>query len=354
MSFVLDSTSLKLEAVLAGAVSANQPEVTVTYVAYNRDGREAKPATYRTALNSASDVSILAAPSVAGVVLEPRFISIYNKDTASVTVTVKTDDGTTERIICKATLATLEVLIYENGKGWYALNTSGAIKATNNGIPETLIDAKGDLIAGTADNTAARVAVGANNTVLVANSAATPGVNWSATLAGLTLTAPTFTGAVDEARRASTYVYTAWDPSSSGAVTNASNSSAATSTATNYITVANSSGTTTWTCVKSGVYRFTINMQNENGTTSTLMYAPTAIGGTATILLGSATLLTVIYEESASLSGSSQISGTGVFYAVMTATQTVTVLPKIAVISASAMTFFTQQCAVTAEYVGED
>lgn len=45
---------------------------------------------------------------------------------------------------------------------------------------QNLIDAKGDLLAGTADNTAARVAAGANGTYLRANSAATPGVDWQA------------------------------------------------------------------------------------------------------------------------------------------------------------------------------
>jgi hypothetical protein len=125
---ILDTTSIKLEAVLAGAVSANQPEVNVTYITYGLDGVPSKPAITRTALNSSTDVTILAAPGAQGAVREPQFISIYNKDTASVTVTVKTDDGTTERIICKATLLTLEVLMYEKSNGWYALTSSGGFK----------------------------------------------------------------------------------------------------------------------------------------------------------------------------------------------------------------------------------
>jgi len=125
---ILDSTSLKLEAVLGGAVAANQPEVTVVFINYNVDGVPSKPATVRSALSSSTDVTILAAPSVDGHVREPQFISIYNKDTASVTVTVKTDDGTTERILHRATLATLEALQYEKGRGWYALTSSGAVK----------------------------------------------------------------------------------------------------------------------------------------------------------------------------------------------------------------------------------
>ena len=54
-----------------------------------------------------------------------------------------------------------------------------------------LANAKGDIYTATADNTPAVLTVGANNTLLVANSGATAGVNWSASLSGLTLTSPT-------------------------------------------------------------------------------------------------------------------------------------------------------------------
>ena len=46
-------------------------------------------------------------------------------------------------------------------------------------IEENIIDAKGDLIVGTADNTAARLAVGANDRILMADSAQTEGVKWA-------------------------------------------------------------------------------------------------------------------------------------------------------------------------------
>lgn len=49
-----------------------------------------------------------------------------------------------------------------------------------------LIDAKGDLLAGTANNTIARVAVGTNGHILVADSAETAGVKWAAAPEGFT------------------------------------------------------------------------------------------------------------------------------------------------------------------------
>ena len=47
-------------------------------------------------------------------------------------------------------------------------------------IPQYLIDAKGDLIVGTADNTVARLAVGSNGQMLVADSTAAGGLSWAA------------------------------------------------------------------------------------------------------------------------------------------------------------------------------
>lgn len=48
-------------------------------------------------------------------------------------------------------------------------------------VAKSLVDAKGDVIAATADNTPARVAVGANGTVLTADSTASAGVSWQVT-----------------------------------------------------------------------------------------------------------------------------------------------------------------------------
>ena len=50
----------------------------------------------------------------------------------------------------------------------------------NAAIAKTLIDAKGDLIIGSAADTAARLAVGTNDYVLTADSTATNGVKWAA------------------------------------------------------------------------------------------------------------------------------------------------------------------------------
>jgi hypothetical protein len=65
------------------------------------------------------------------------------------------------------------------------------------GIQETLIDAKGDLIAGNAADTPVRVAVGSNNQVLTADSSVTGGLKWTTPTPGaMTLISTTsFSGA---------------------------------------------------------------------------------------------------------------------------------------------------------------
>jgi len=52
------------------------------------------------------------------------------------------------------------------------------------GIAKTIVDAKGDIIAATAADTVARLAVGANDTVLIADSSTATGLKWGAPAAG--------------------------------------------------------------------------------------------------------------------------------------------------------------------------
>jgi hypothetical protein len=66
--------------------------------------------------------------------------------------------------------------------------TTGRIPSIEGGIQPTIVDAKGDIIAATAADTPARLAVGANNTVLTADSSTATGLKWAAAGGSLTLT----------------------------------------------------------------------------------------------------------------------------------------------------------------------
>ena len=62
------------------------------------------------------------------------------------------------------------------------------------GIPATIFDAKGDIIAATAADTAGRLAVGTNGQTLVADSTASTGLKWAAPAGGMTLISRTTLG----------------------------------------------------------------------------------------------------------------------------------------------------------------
>jgi hypothetical protein len=64
---------------------------------------------------------------------------------------------------------------------WYPIGTG---THSHNEIATTIVDAKGDLIAATAADTVARLAVGANDTVLTADSSTATGLKWGTVSAG--------------------------------------------------------------------------------------------------------------------------------------------------------------------------
>jgi hypothetical protein len=74
-------------------------------------------------------------------------------------------------------------------------------------IAKATVDAKGDLIAGTADNTVARLAVGANDTILVADSSTATGLKWAAPAS---VTTATFRDEKAAATGAGTFTTGAW------------------------------------------------------------------------------------------------------------------------------------------------
>jgi hypothetical protein len=59
-----------------------------------------------------------------------------------------------------------------------------------NAVDQTLVNTKGDLIVATGDNVVTNVAVGANNTMLVADSTQTAGVKWTAAITDTILVSP--------------------------------------------------------------------------------------------------------------------------------------------------------------------
>ena len=113
--------------------------------------------------------------------------------------------GTTGQVLAKNTNADMDfvwtspnpgdITEVTAGTGISGGGTSGAVTITNS--MATAIDAKGDLVAGTGADAFSRLAVGANDTVLTADSTAATGLKWAAPASGgmTLLSTTTLTGA---------------------------------------------------------------------------------------------------------------------------------------------------------------
>jgi hypothetical protein len=90
--------------------------------------------------------------------------------------------------------------------------TVGRLPSIEGGIQPTIVDAKGDIITATAADTPARLGVGANNTVLTADSSEATGLKWATpssggmtlletlTLSGSSVTSSTIPGTYNDLR----------------------------------------------------------------------------------------------------------------------------------------------------------
>lgn len=132
----LDTTTRKIQAVLSGAVTANQLPCTVSYSDDN--GTTYVGGTQLTNTNSTTAVDICAAPG-ASTVRDIDYLSIRNRDTAAATVTVMLDDNGTDYEIVKATLAVGDQLVYTHSDGWRALDANGNAKTSLSGATESQV-----------------------------------------------------------------------------------------------------------------------------------------------------------------------------------------------------------------------
>lgn len=122
---ILDSTSKSLEIVLSGTVATNQLPVSVEYVDMTTTATTG--ATQLATTNGATAVTIASAPA-ASTQRRILGVSIYNADTASATVTVRTKDTSTLYPHVKIAVPVGYTLQYTDTAGWTLLSTAGSLQ----------------------------------------------------------------------------------------------------------------------------------------------------------------------------------------------------------------------------------
>ncbi len=123
-----NNISTSIEVVLSGAVTTNQLKCVATWM----DTPSADFASGQTATNTNNTTAVTLVPAVTATFRrEVSFISIYNNDTVSATVTVQINIGGTSTTIIKVTLASGSTLIY-SGSTWQVIASDGSVPPTAN------------------------------------------------------------------------------------------------------------------------------------------------------------------------------------------------------------------------------
>ena len=163
---VLDTTTKTIKVSMSGAATTTNPDYVVAYA--DNTGTAFTEGALDGTLNGTSDVTVVTAPGN-GTRRIIKTIAIQNRDSASVTITVKLDNGTSQRRLAQATLATGETWTLEG-----TFTTGGALKQT----VTSPLTTKGDLLVnnGSVDT---RLPVGTNDYILTADSAQATGMKWA-------------------------------------------------------------------------------------------------------------------------------------------------------------------------------
>lgn len=124
---ICDATTRKLQGLLSGSAATTNPVVVVDWVDLTTTTTTGGCTT--SSLNGTTAVDIMPAPA-ASTQRKVNAVTLFNSDTASVTVTIRYNDNATLYTLVRITLLTGETLCYSDTAGWFTLDTSGNFKGT--------------------------------------------------------------------------------------------------------------------------------------------------------------------------------------------------------------------------------
>ncbi len=127
---LLSANTHELEIVLAGAVATTELDWCVVYA--DKASNVMTPGSSSGVTTGATSVQIVAPPA-ASHQIKITFLSVWNTDTASATVSVRRDVSGTNVMVYKATLATGEQLVYIDERGFVIYASTGLEKTSGGG-----------------------------------------------------------------------------------------------------------------------------------------------------------------------------------------------------------------------------
>ncbi|MDB4876455.1 MAG: hypothetical protein JWM41_2901 [Gemmatimonadetes bacterium] len=178
----LDTTSRKLQVVLAGAKSTVDAAWTVNFQDASPAGgigggpptafqQEANGTT-----NGATAVDMVPAPPAgANLVRSVTTLTLFNADNAAITATIRINDNGTTRVLTTIVLQTSETLVYEQNDGFYCLDINGGIKSPGGATSSasSTADSKAVLASSATSSTASSTTVAESSASSQALSAGT-------------------------------------------------------------------------------------------------------------------------------------------------------------------------------------
>lgn len=163
-TLVLNTNTQNIKINMAAAAATTNPDYVVAYA--DNTGTSFTEGTGDGVLNGTTDVTVVAGAAATRRII--KTITVYNRDTAAITLNVKYDGGT-QRIIAKPTI--------QPGETWTldgTFTSTGAVKQT----VISPLTTKGDIFVnnGTQDT---RLPVGTNDYILTADSTQATGMKWA-------------------------------------------------------------------------------------------------------------------------------------------------------------------------------
>lgn len=181
---VLNGTTESLQAVLSTSVATTQPTAVTSYA----DTPGTGAGDNAIALNGTTPVTIAAAPASATQRVV-RYLSIYNGDSAAVTVTINKTVSAVNFPLVKVRLLSGYTLTYTGNSGWQVTDANGVLQSGNSATPAIPTDYITGLKMVWNSATSLSVSTGS---AYIPSLGRLSTVNSAATASGLSLTASTW------------------------------------------------------------------------------------------------------------------------------------------------------------------